>query len=57
MLVFGVDVPLIEVVFALAIISFILLIEIIVVTILLIQNLKKAKEVADSLKQALSKKS
>lgn len=49
MLAFGVDVPLIEIVFALAIVGFILLIEIIVVVILLMQNLKKAKELGDSL--------
>ncbi len=49
MLVFGVDVPLIEVVFILSIISFIILIEIIVVVILLMQNLRKGKEVGETL--------
>lgn len=46
MIVGTVDIPLIEVVFALAIISFIILAEIIVVVVLLMQNLKKAKQVS-----------
>jgi len=49
MLVFGVDVPLIEVVFVLAIISFIILVEIIIVVILLMQNLKKGRELGETL--------
>lgn len=49
MLVFGVDVPLIEVVFGLTIVSFIILVEIVVVVILLMQNLKKAKELGSLL--------
>ncbi len=51
MLVFGVDVPLIEVVFILVIVSIIILAEIIVVVILLMRNLKKTKEVGDLLKE------
>jgi len=49
MLVFGVDVPLIEVVFALAVIGFIVLIEIIIVVVLLMKSLRKVKEVGDLL--------
>lgn len=59
MLVFGVDVPLIEVIFGLAIISFILLVEIIVVVILLMQNLRKARELGgllNKLAESLSKR-
>lgn len=44
MLVFGVDIPLIELVFGLAIINLILLAEVIVVVVLLMQNLKKLKK-------------
>lgn len=46
MLVFGIEIPLIELLFALVIVIFILLIEIIVVIILLMQNLKKSKEMS-----------
>jgi len=49
MLVFGVDIPLIEVVFALALISFVILVEIIVVVILLMQNLNRSKDLSDTL--------
>jgi len=49
MLVFGVDIPLIEVVFALALIGFIILVEIIIVVVLLMKNLNKAKELGDTL--------
>ena len=49
MLVFGVDVPLVEVVIALAMIGFILLVEIIIVVILLMRGLGKAKELSDLL--------
>ncbi len=49
MLVFGIDIPLIEVVFALAMIGFIVLVEIIVVVVLLMKNLNKAKELGDTL--------
>lgn len=49
MLVFGVDVPLVEVVIALAIIGFILLVEIIVVAILLMKGLGRAKDLSDLL--------
>ncbi|MBI2668842.1 hypothetical protein HYX14_03290 [Candidatus Woesearchaeota archaeon] len=45
MLVFGVDVPLVEVVVGLVIISFILFIEAIVVIILLLKHQNKSKEV------------
>ena len=51
MLVFGVDIPLIEVVFALAMIGFIILVEIIIVVVLLMKNLNKAKELGDTLNQ------
>lgn len=44
MLVFGVDVPLIEVILALAIISFILLIEALIVIAMLIKNMNKTKQ-------------
>ena len=49
MLVFGIDVPLIEVVFGLALISFIVLAEIIVVVILLMKNLNRTKELGELL--------
>ncbi len=49
MLVFGVDIPLIEVVFALAMVGFIILVEIIIVVVLLMKNLNKAKELGDTL--------
>lgn len=49
MLVFGVDVPLMEVVFALVLISFIVLVEIIVLVILLMQSLNRTKELGDLL--------
>ena len=49
MLVFGIDIPLIEVVFALAMIGFIILVEIIIVVVLLMKNLNKAKELGDTL--------
>ncbi|MBI2668476.1 hypothetical protein HYX14_01410 [Candidatus Woesearchaeota archaeon] len=45
MLVFGVDVPLVEVVVGLVIISFILFIEAIVIIILLLKHQNKSKEV------------
>lgn len=44
MFLFGMDVPLIEVIFVLALINIILLVEVIVVVILLMRNLKKSKE-------------
>ncbi|MBT4935630.1 hypothetical protein HOL21_02465 [Candidatus Woesearchaeota archaeon] len=43
MLVFGIDVPLVEVVFSLAIIMFLLLVESIVVISLLVKQLNKTK--------------
>ncbi|MBT4651375.1 hypothetical protein HOC13_02520 [Candidatus Woesearchaeota archaeon] len=49
MLVFGIDVPLVEVIFTLAIIMFIILIEIIVVVVLLINNLKESKKLGELL--------
>jgi hypothetical protein len=42
-LVFGVDIPLIELMFTLTIINFIILVEIIVVVVLLMRSLRKAK--------------
>lgn len=47
MLVFGVDIPLIEVIFAVGIIMFILLIETIVVISLLIKQMNKSKRLAE----------
>ncbi|MFH0701276.1 MAG: hypothetical protein V2A62_02475 [Candidatus Woesearchaeota archaeon] len=47
MLVFGVDVPLIEVILALTIILFLLLVEAIVVIALLIKQLQKTKQLGD----------
>ncbi|MEK6938177.1 MAG: hypothetical protein AABX04_03990 [Nanoarchaeota archaeon] len=47
MLVFGVDVPLIEVILALAIILFLLLVEAIVVIALLIKQLQKTKKLGE----------
>jgi len=44
MIVFGVDMPLVEILFALAILNIIILVEVIVVVILLMRNLKKTKE-------------
>ena len=49
MLVFGIDIPLIEVVFALAMISFVILVEIMIVVVLLMKNLNKAKELGETL--------
>lgn len=47
MLVYGIDIPLIEVVIALSIIIFLLLIEAIVVIALMIKQLNKTKSLAD----------
>lgn len=47
MLVFGIDVPLIEVIFVFLIISFILLIEIIVIVALLVKHTNKSKKLTD----------
>lgn len=57
MLVFGVDVPLIEVIFVLVIVIFIILVEIIIVVILLMQSLRKTKDLGvllEKLAQILS---
>ena len=51
MLIFGIDVPLIEIVFALVLIVFIILVETIVVVILLMKNLNKTKKVSELLNQ------
>lgn len=45
MLVFGVDVPLVEVIFAFAIIIFILLMEALVIILLLARQMHKTKEI------------
>jgi hypothetical protein len=47
MLVFGVDIPLVEIVFTLAIVIFILLIEAIVVIALLVKQLNKTKKLGE----------
>ncbi|MFA6462354.1 MAG: hypothetical protein WCV90_08900 [Candidatus Woesearchaeota archaeon] len=47
MLVYGIDIPLIEVVLALSIILFLLLVEAIVVISLMIKQLNKTKSLAD----------
>lgn len=47
MLLFGVDVPLIEIIFALAVIMFILLLEMIVVIALLLKEMQKTKHLAE----------
>jgi hypothetical protein len=47
MLIFGVDVPLIEIVFALAVVMFILLLEMIVVIALLLKEMQKTKHLAE----------
>ena len=47
MLVFGIDIPLIEVVIALGIVSFILLVESIVIVILLIKQTHKSKKLVE----------
>jgi len=49
MLVFGVDIPLVEVVFTLVIIVFIILIEAIVAISLLISHMNKSKKLAEIL--------
>tara|TARA_Y100000310_G_C20367234_1_gene661791 strand:- start:159 stop:380 length:222 start_codon:yes stop_codon:yes gene_type:complete len=46
MLAFGVDVPLIEIIFALALIIFILLVETIVILSLLMKQMNKSKDLA-----------
>jgi len=47
MLVFGVDIPLVEVIFALAIIIFLILIESIVVIAMLIKQMNKSKKLSE----------
>ena len=51
MLVFGIDVPLVEVIFALAIIIFILLVESIVIISLLIKQMNKSKKLGSLIEQ------
>jgi hypothetical protein len=51
MLVFGIDVPLVEVIFALAIIIFILLVESIVIISLLIKQMNKSKKLGTLIEQ------
>ncbi len=51
MLVFGIDIPLVEVVFALAIIIFILLIEIIILVSMMVKQLQKAKKLGELLEK------
>ena len=53
MLVFGVDIPLVEILFVFGIITFLLLLESIIVIILITSQLKKMKGVAESLQQLL----
>jgi hypothetical protein len=51
MLVFGIDIPLVEVIFALAIIIFILLVESIVIISLLIKQMNKSKKLGSLIEQ------
>ena len=51
MLVFGIDIPLVEVIFALAIIIFILLVESIVIISLLIKQMNKSKKLGTLIEQ------
>ena len=51
MLVFGVDVPLIEIVFILAIILFFVLIEVIIIVSMLIKQTNKAKDLSMSIER------
>lgn len=53
MLVFGVDIPLVEILFVFGIITFLLLLEGIIIIILITSQLKKMKSVAESLQQLL----
>ncbi len=54
MLVFGVEVPLVEVIFALALVTFVILVEVIIIISLLIKQTNKSKELI-ALTQQLSK--
>ena len=47
MLVFGIDIPLVEVVFLLAIIIFILFIEVIVIVVIQVRHLRKIQELRE----------
>jgi len=47
MLVFGVDIPLVEVIFALAIIIFLILVESIVVIAMLLKQMNKSKKLSE----------
>ena len=47
MLIFGVDIPLVEVVFALAVIIFIILVELIVLVSLMLKQMHKTKQLGD----------
>ncbi|MBT4538970.1 hypothetical protein HOI26_01995 [Candidatus Woesearchaeota archaeon] len=49
MLVFGIDIPLVEIVFTFAIIMFLLLVEVIVIISLQVKQLNKTKEVGELL--------
>jgi len=51
--VFGVDVPLVELILAFALITFIMLIEVTVVMIILFYQLKKTREVTNELQKLL----
>ncbi len=53
MLVFGVDIPLVEVILVMAIIIFILLIETIIVLSLLVTQLNKAKKLSEGTEKIL----
>lgn len=53
MLVFGVDIPLVEIMFVFAIIIFILLIETIIVLSLLVTQLNKAKKLSEGTEKIL----
>ncbi len=51
MLVFGVDVPLIEIVFILAIILFVVLIEVIIIISMLVRQTNKSKDLSMSIER------
>ena len=51
MLIFGIDVPLIEIIFVLALVIFIILIEVIVIVSLLIKQMNKSKQLAFLIEQ------
>ncbi len=53
MLVFGIDVPLVEILFALAILIFLILAEVIVILALMIKKMNRMKELEDEEREVL----